>query len=330
MHSNTDYYLNKLKLAVLIPCHNESETIETVIWDFRNILPEAIIYVCDNNSNDGTDKKAKDSGAVVMHELRKGKGYAVRRLLNEVDADFYILVDGDSTYSASEVKNLLSEAIIKKAHMVVGVRIPIDPKKVFRHLHGLGNKLITKTINLLFNSNLKDVLSGYRVLSKHYAKVIPFLSRGFEIETEMTLNALEFDLQINEIPISYGCRPHESVSKLNTYRDGLLIFRTIFNIFRDCRPMLFFGIVSILLISLGLFLGIPVIIDFLRTGMVSRFPTAILSASLELLAFQMLGVGLILDTIARQRRFSQQFWLKHFDPDLSSQTKQMKSGIDVC
>lgn len=317
-NNDIDHYLKELKLAVLIPCHNESATIATVIDDFHNILPEANIYVCDNKSNDGTDKIARSAGAVVMYELRKGKGYAVRRLLNEVDADFYILVDGDSTYYASELKNMLSEAIIKKANMVVGARVPIEPKNAFRPFHGLGNKVITKTINLLFNCNFNDVLSGYRVLSKSYAKVIPFLSQGFEIETEMTLHALEFDLQINEIPILYGSRPKDSKSKLNTLRDGLLIFRTIFNIFRDCRPMLFFGIVSIILITMGLFLGIPVVIDFLRTGTVGRFPTAILAASLELLAFQMLGVGFILDTIARQRRFSQQFWLKHFNPDLRS------------
>lgn len=311
-HSSTVNYLDKLEIAVLIPCYNEAATIATVIRDFHNILPGANIYVCDNNSNDGTDKIAEDAGAIVMYELRKGKGYAVRRLLHEVDADFFVLVDGDSTYPASELKKLLSEALIKRAYMVVGSRVSIEPKKSFRPLHKLGNKVITKTINLLFNTNLTDVLSGYRVLSKNYAKVIPFLSQGFEIETEMTLHALEFDLQISEVPVSYGSRPGESVSKLNTYRDGLLIFRTIFSIFRDCRPMLFFGSISILLIILGLILGIPVIIDFLRTGLVGRFPTAILAASLELLAFQMMGVGLVLDTIARQRRFSNQFWLKHF------------------
>lgn len=312
-------YLKNFRIAILIPCYNESATIATVISDFRNILSEAEIFVCDNDSNDGTAQLAEAAGAIVLHESRRGKGYAVRRLLHEVEADLFILVDGDSTYPANELPKLLSEIIIKKAFMVVGVRSPIDPKGSFRPLHQLGNKLITKTINLLFNTNLTDVLSGYRVLSRNYAKVVPFLSRGFEIETEMTLHALEFDLPISEIPVLYGSRPQQSVSKLNTYRDGLLIFRTIFSIFRDFRPLLFFGTVSLMLIFAGLLLGIPVIIDFYKTGMVGRFPTAILAASLELLAFQMIGVGLVLDTIARQRRFFQQFWLKHFGTDPRSQ-----------
>jgi glycosyltransferase involved in cell wall biosynthesis len=308
-------YVNNLRIAILIPCYNESTTIATVISDFRNIISESDIYVCDNNSNDGTAKIAEDAGAIVIYESRNGKGYAVRRLFHEVEADYFILVDGDSTYSANELPKLLSEIIVKKAFMVVGARNSIDPRRSFRPLHQLGNKLITKTINLLFNTNLTDVLSGYRVLSRNYAKVVPFLSKGFEIETEMTLHALEFDLQISEISVSYGSRPQQSVSKLNTYRDGLLIFRTIFSIFRDSRPMIFFGTVSLILIFAGLLLGIPVIIDFYKTGMVGKFPTAILAASLELLAFQMIGVGLVLDTMARQRRFFQQFWLKHFATD---------------
>lgn len=311
-------YSKNYQIAILIPCYNESATIATVISDFRNILSDADIYVCDNNSNDGTAQIAEAAGAIVMYESRKGKGYAVRRLLHEVDADLFILVDGDSTYYANELPKLISEIILKKAFMVVGVRRPIDPKGSFRPLHQLGNKLITKIINLLFNTNLTDVLSGYRVLSRNYAKVVPFLSRGFEIETEMTLHALEFDLQISEIPVSYGSRPQQSISKLSTYRDGLLIFKTIFSIFRDCRPMLFFGTASLMLIFAGLLLGIPVIMDFYKTGMVGRFPTAILAASLELLAFQMIGVGLVLDTMARQRRFFQQFWLKHFGTDSPS------------
>jgi glycosyltransferase involved in cell wall biosynthesis len=307
--------LTNFRIAILIPCYNESATIAKVISDFRNILSDADIYVCDNDSNDGTAQIAEAAGATVMYESRKGKGYAVRRLLHEVEADFFILVDGDSTYPAVELPNLLSEIIEKKAFMVVGVRRAIDPKGSYRPLHQLGNKLITKAINLLFNTNLTDVLSGYRVLTRNYAKVVPFLSKGFEIETEMTLQALELDLHISEMPILYGSRPQQSMSKLNTYRDGLLIFRTIFSILRDCRPMLFFGTVSLILIIAGLLLGVPVIIDFYKTGMVGRFPTAILSASLELLAFQMIGVGLVLDTMARQRRFFQQFWLKHFGTD---------------
>lgn len=319
--------LKNFRIAILIPCYNESTTIATVISDFRNIIPESDIYVCDNNSNDGTAQIAEAAGAIVMYESRKGKGYAVRRLFHEVEADYFILVDGDSTYAANDLPKLLSEIIAKKAFMVVGARSPIDPRRSFRPLHQLGNKLITKTINLLFNTNLTDVLSGYRVFSKNYAKVVPFLSKGFEIETEMTLHALEFDLQISEISVSYGSRPQQSVSKLNTYRDGLLIIMAIFRIFRDCRPMLFFGTVSLMLIFAGLFLGIPIIIDFYKTGMVGRFPTAILAASLELLAFQLIGVGLVLDTMARQRRFFQQFWLKHFGTDSRSNIESKKDTM---
>lgn len=296
------------KVAVLIPCYNEAVTIAGVIADFRGALPQAGIYVCDNNSTDGTGPIAAQAGALVLNESRQGKGYAVRRLLNEVEADFYLLVDGDGTYPAATAAQLLKPVLTGQAHMVVGTRLAEHSPGAFRGMHKFGNRLITGTINLLFKSRLADVLSGYRVLTRSSVKAIPLVSKGFEIETELTLAALDFDLTVTEVPIPYGSRPKGSPSKLNTWRDGMLILRTISNIFRDYRPLLFFGTLAAILIVSGLVLGVPVIMEFLRTGLVPRLPTAVLAASLELLAFQLIGVGLVLDTMARQRRYLQQIW----------------------
>ena len=304
-HSSKD-----IDIAVLIPCYNEASTISNVVADFKAALPEARIYVYDNYPTDATGRIAKDAGAIVGHEQRQGKGYVVRRMFQEIDADYYVLVDGDGTYPASKARRLLEPALNGKAHMVVGTRLEAHEKGSFRSMHKFGNNLITKIINILFGTRLTDILSGYRVLSKSLAKGLPLISKGFEIETEMTLNALDAGLNIVEIPIPYGSRPDGSYSKLSTYRDGLLILATILTIFKDYRPLLFFGFLFLVLLIAGLSLGVPVVIEYARTGLVKRFPTAILAASLELLAFQMIGVGLVLDTMARHRRYRQELTLR--------------------
>jgi glycosyltransferase involved in cell wall biosynthesis len=294
------------EIAILIPCYNEEQTIAKVITDFRNVLPYATIYVCDNNSSDATAEIAAKAGAKVIREIRQGKGYAVRRLFQAVSADLYVLVDGDDTYSATHLNNLILYFQKEEAEMVIGTRLEEHQTGSFRHIHKFGNYLITLIINIIFNSHLTDILSGYRVFSRNYVKGIPLISKGFEIETEMTLNALDYDLPIIEVPVPYGKRPDGSVSKLNTFRDGLLIIKTIFKIFRDYRPLLFFGIFSVLFILSGLALGIPVVVEYMDTGLVPRLPTAVLAASFGLLAFQLIGVGLILDTLTSQRRCHQQ------------------------
>jgi glycosyltransferase involved in cell wall biosynthesis len=310
MNTNTIDHIQTSRIAILIPCYNEAATIAGVIEEFRSTLPSAEIYVYDNNSNDGTDRIAQSAGAIVRYELRQGKGYVVRRMFQEVDADIYIMVDGDETYSSSEVHELIKPLLTHRAHMVVGTRLAEYQAGSFRSMHRFGNSFITKIINFLFKSSLTDVLSGYRVYSRTFVKGVPLASKGFEIEIEMTLNALDSGLNILEIPIVYSKRPEGSQSKLSTYRDGLLILATILSIFRDYRPLLFFSTISLIFLLFGFYLGVPVILEFAQTGLVERFPTAILAASLEIMAFQMIGVGLVLDTMARQRRYQQEQWLR--------------------
>lgn len=303
--NKTDNSLQK-DIAILIPCYNEAQTIEKVIKDYHNVIPYASIYVCDNNSTDATAEIAEKAGAKVIKEVRQGKGYAVRKLFQEISADIYILVDGDDTYSANDLTKLISSFLKEEVEMLVGTRLEEHQTGSFRHIHKFGNHLITLIVNIIFNSHLTDILSGYRIFTRNYVKGIPLISKGFEIETEMTLNALDYDLPIIEVAVPYGKRPKGSMSKLNTFRDGLLIIKTIFKIFRDYRPLLFFGTFSILFILSGLAFGIPVVVEYMETGLVPRLPTAVLAASLELLAFQLIGVGLILDTLTRQRRCHQQ------------------------
>ena len=302
--------LKMQKIAVLIPCYNEELTIAKVVQDFKKALPEAEIFVFDNNSTDNTKEKALKAGAKVFFEKNRGKGNVVRRMFREVDADVYVLVDGDDTYPAEEVRKLIEPVIDKKADMVVGSRLERSEKGAFRKFHKFGNRLITGLINLLFKTSLTDVLSGYRAFSKTFAKGVVLVSKGFEIETEMTLRCIEVGLSIEEVPISYRSRPKGSKSKLSTFMDGFLIVSTIFNIFKDYRPFLFFSIISLFLFLLGLLFGVPVIVEYLETGYVFKLPSAVLAASLEVLSFMFFCSGIVMDSIKNFRALVQEKWLK--------------------
>lgn len=299
------------KVAVLIPCFNEALTIGKVVKDFRDALPGATIYVYDNNSNDGTGDAAREAGAIVRKEYRQGKGNVVRTMFREVDAHIYLMVDGDDTYPAGDGRGLLEPVVAGEADMVVGTRMVRYTDKAFRRFHVFGNNLVVALINILFRSSIHDCLSGYRAFSRTFVKTIPVISSGFEIETEMTTHALDKGFAIREVPIDYGKRPEGSASKLNTIKDGMLILKTVFRLFKDYRPLAFFSAISAVLFAAGLGSGIPVILEFLDTGLVPRFPTAILASALVVLSVLMFSVGLILDTIVRHQRESYELWVKN-------------------
>ena len=295
---NTSNY----KIAVLIPCYNEEQAITKVIKDFRAALPEAEIYVYDNNSTDNTVQVATDAGAIVRNELRQGKGNVIRRMFADLSADIYVLVDGDDTYDASYSPKLINKLVKDKLDMVVGSRLMDHDEAAFRHGHRFGNRMLTGFVTLLFRRSLNDMLSGYRIFSKRYVKSFPALAVGFETETELTVHAFELRMAIAEIITPYKSRPVGSVSKLRTYHDGFRILFTILKLFKEERPVIFFSIISFLLAFISLLLGIPIILEFLETGLVPRFPTAILSTSIMLLAFLSLASGVILDTVTHGRR----------------------------
>ena len=294
------------KVAVLIPCYNEAKTVVKVVTDFKKVLPEgSVIYVYDNNSTDGTAELAKEAGAVVRREYQQGKGNVIRRMFREIDAECYLMVDGDDTYPAEFAPQMIESVLEKKTDMVVGDRLSstyFEENK--RPFHSFGNDLVRKFINLLWKPKepILDVMTGMRAFSPLFIKSFPILSKGFEIETEMTIHALDNNLLIFSIPIQYKDRPHGSHSKLNTYRDGAKVLLTIFNLFRDYKPLRFFGVFSLLLGAISIVLFIPVFLEFLKTGMVPRFPTLIVSVVMMLAAFLSFVCGLILDTHAKSNR----------------------------
>ena len=296
------------KIAVLIPCYNEAITIEKVVRDFRAALPDADIYVYDNNSKDDTAKIAEKAGAIVRHEYRQGKGNVIRTMFREIDADCYIMADGDDTYPA-EYASAMAELVLNgKADMVIGDRLSttyFEENK--RPFHNFGNSLVRGCINTLWtrgkNSNkILDVMTGYRAFSFMFAKSFPILSQGFEIETEMTIHALDKNFLIESLPVNYRDRPAGSFSKLNTYVDGVKVLMTIFNLYRNYRPLKFFGSVSLLLMILALIMFLPILGDFLTTGLVPRFPTLIVSGLIAVISILSAMCGLILDTIAVNAR----------------------------
>jgi glycosyltransferase involved in cell wall biosynthesis len=289
-------------IAVLIPCYNEQETVATVVNDFKFHLPHAKIYVYDNNSTDQTVRRAIESGASVRHEYKQGKGNVVRTMFREIIADIYVMVDGDATYNAARVMDLIDPVVTGKADMTVATRLDKYEDQSFRSFHKFGNELIRQTINFLFRTNLRDVLSGYRCFSSRFIESISLLSKGFEVETELTLQALDKNLIVKEIPVEYYKRPEGSYSKLNTYLDGILVVKTIFSIFKDYRPLKFFSSVSILFFLLGIGLGTIPIIDFITTSKVFHPSTAVLASALILLSILSLTTGLVLDTINRRHR----------------------------
>jgi glycosyltransferase involved in cell wall biosynthesis len=288
------------RVAVLIPCYNEELTIETVVRQFRDELPDAQIYVFDNNSTDRTSEKARAAGALVVREPRQGKGYVVQSMFRQVDADIYVMVDGDATYSAAAVHMLIQPVLKQEADMVVGSRLHSDSQSEFKKLNRFGNNIFLGALNYIFSVRLTDILSGYRVFSREFVKNIPIFAGGFQIEAELTIKALERGYLIQEIPIDLRSRPEGSFSKISYLHDGLLILQMIFSLFRDYKPLTFFASLGLLSISAGLALGVPVISEFLRTGLVPRLPSAVLAVGLVLSGMLTTAVGLVLHTTARR------------------------------
>ena len=290
------------KIAVLIPCFNESLTIEKVVKDYKKALPESDVYVYDNNSTDHTDEIAKSAGAIVRYEYRQGKGNVIRSMFRDIEADCYLMIDGDDTYPAESAKEMCDLVLQGKADMVIGDRLSstyFEENK--RPFHNFGNEIVRRSINFLWHpkKQILDVMTGYRAFSPMFVKSFPILSKGFEIETEMTIHALDKNLLIQSMPVQYRDRPAGSESKLNTYTDGMKVLLTIFNLYRDYQPLKFFGMIALLLAVVSLILFVPVFMEFLKTGLVPRFPTLIVSTVMMLTAFLSLVCGLILDTNAK-------------------------------
>lgn len=291
------------KIAVLIPCYNESVTIEKVVKDFQRVLPEAVIYVYDNNSTDNTDEIARNAGAVVRYEYQQGKGNVIRTMFRDIQADCYIMTDGDDTYPAECAREMADLVLNKNVDMVIGDRLSstyFEENK--RPFHNIGNTMVRKMVNAFFKGNVTDIMTGYRAFSPLFVKSFPVLSKGFEIETEMTIHALDKNLHLQSVPVDYRDRPEGSESKLSTYSDGFKVITTIFKLLKDYRPLRFFGLGSLVLALLGLFLFIPVFLEYLDTGLVERFPTLIVAVTFGLASLQSLVCGLILDTVVKKDR----------------------------
>lgn len=293
----------KSKIAVLIPCYNESLTIEKVVKDYKKTLPEADIYVYDNNSKDHTDEIAKKAGAIVRYEYRQGKGNVIRTMFREIDADCYLMIDGDDTYPAENAREMCDLILEKKADMVIGDRLSstyfTENKRPF---HNLGNRLVRYSINKLFGNQIKDIMTGYRAFSYEFVKGFPVLSKGFEIETEMTIHAVDKNYKLVEIPVSYRDRPKGSVSKLNTYKDGFKVLRTIASLFKEYKPGIFFGLFASIFLLISLILGVPVFLEYFETGLVPRFPSLIVSGIFLIVALLLWITGIILGVIAKKHR----------------------------
>jgi glycosyltransferase involved in cell wall biosynthesis len=289
------------KIAVLVPCYNEEAAIAKVVKDFRAALPSAAIFVFDNNSTDRTAAVARAAGAEVFQEKHQGKGFVVRRMFTDVEADIYVLVDGDATYDAPSANRMIARLLEERLDMVVATRIDQE-KAAYRAGHRTGNRLLTAFVASMFGPAFNDMLSGYRVFSRRFVKSFPMLSAGFEIETEFTVHALELGLAVAEIDTPYYARPEGSASKLNTWRDGYRILRTIIKLYRAERPQAFFVGIGTALAIASIGLAIPILVTYVQTGLVPRLPTAILSTGLMLLAFLSIAVGLVLDTVTRGRR----------------------------
>lgn len=291
------------KIAVLIPCYNEGTTIGKVVVDFRSELPEADIYVYDNNSTDDTVEKAKKAGAIIGYERRQGKGNVVRRMLREIDADCYILVDGDDTYPVENAKEMARMVLEEKTDMVIGDRLSatyFEENK--RPLHDSGNRLVRSIINRIFHSDVKDIMTGYRAMSRRLVETLPLLSEGFEIETEMTIMALDSGLDIRQIPVQYRDRPDGSVSKLNTITDGCRILLTILKLYRDYQPLRFFSMIAVLLVVIATIVLIPVLTEYFQTGLVPRYPTLIVCGFVILFAMMMWVCGIVLEVMLAHQR----------------------------
>ena len=291
------------KIAILIPCYNEEKTIEKVIKGFIKELPKAKIYVYDNNSTDKTAKIARKNKAIVRHEPLQGKGNVIRRMFREIDAECYLMVDGDNTYDPKAAKKLTDLVLNKQVDMAIGDRLSstyfTENKRPF---HNFGNKIVRFLINKLFKSHINDIMTGYRAFSYDFVKTFPILSKGFEIETEMTIHALDKNFALKEIPVEYRDRPKGSVSKLNTFRDGFKVLRTIARLFKDYKPGFFFGLISFVFFVISLIFGVPVFAEFFKTHLVNRFPTLIFAGFMLMVSCLSLVCGIILEVVVRKHR----------------------------
>lgn len=299
------------KIAVLIPCYNESQTIEKVVTDWKKELPEATVYVYDNNSNDNTAEIARAAGAVVRYEYQQGKGNVIRRMFREIDAECYIMIDGDDTYPAEFGREMVDKVLKRNVDMVVGDRLSstyFEENK--RPFHNFGNSLVRGTINQLFKSNIRDIMTGYRAFSYQFVKTFPVLSKGFEIETEMSIHAVHKNMLVENVVIDYRDRPEGSESKLNTYTDGFKVLKTIARLYKNYKPLGFFGALSAILILVAAILFVPVLIAYFETGLVLKFPTLIVSGFIALAAIQSFFAGLILSTLVEKDRQDFEFKLQ--------------------
>ncbi|SFF77245.1 Glycosyltransferase, catalytic subunit of cellulose synthase and poly-beta-1,6-N-acetylglucosamine synthase [Halobacillus alkaliphilus] len=310
-----------MRIAVLLPCYNEEQTIGAVIEDFRKELPDADIYVYDNNSKDRTSEVAREHGAIVKKEFRQGKGHVVRSMFRDIDADYYVMADGDRTYPARFVHQLLEPLKNQEANIVIGDRLSngtyVEENK--RKFHNLGNNMVRGLINFLYKSDLKDIMTGYRAFDRLFVKSMPVMSPGFEIETEMTIHTLDKRFMIKEIPIEYKDRPEGSESKLNTLSDGYKVLNKIFTLFKEYKPMLFFSFWSILFLVFGLIAGVPVIVEFWETGFIDKIPSAILAVGLVILSVLSFACGLILDTVAANFKKQFEWELNKIKQDMKEQ-----------
>ena len=291
------------KIAVLIPCYNEEKTIGKVVKNFHNALPDAKIYVYDNNSTDNTSKIAKKEGAIVKHEYKQGKGNVVRSMFRDINAECYIMVDGDDTYSAKDAKKMCDIILEEKADMVIGDRLSGSYfKENKRKFHNTGNKLVRFIINKLFHTNINDVMTGYRAFNKKFVKGFPVLSKGFEIETEMTIHAIDKNYHCVEIPIDYKDREEGSVSKLNTFHDGYRVIKTIGILFKEFKPSVFFGFISLIFFIIAMIFGTSVVIEYYETGLVPRFPTLIVASIFLVISLLLWITGIILKVIVKKQK----------------------------
>lgn len=291
------------KIAVLIPCYNESKTIKKVVEDYKKVLPEADIYVYDNNSSDHTDEIARKAGAIVRYEYRQGKGNVIRSMFKDIEADCYLMIDGDDTYPAENAREMCDLVLNKKVDMVIGDRLSstyfTENKRPF---HNFGNRLVRGLINFLFESNVRDIMTGYRAFSYEFVKTFPVLSKGFEIETEMTIHALDKNFLLEEVKVGYRDRPAGSVSKLNTYRDGFRVLKTIGRLFKEYKPTIFFSLLSLLFLIISIGFGIPVFAEYFKTGLVPRYPTLIFSGFMLMIALVLFACGVILEVVVKKHR----------------------------
>ena len=295
--------MEKKKIAVLIPCYNESQTIAKVVKDYKKALPEADIYVYDNNSSDNTDEIAKKAGAIVRYEYRQGKGNVIRSMFRDLDYDCYLMIDGDDTYPAENAREMCDLVLNGKADMVIGDRLSSTYfQENKRPFHNIGNKMVRWFINTIFKNNIKDIMTGYRAFSYDFVKGFPILSKGFEIETEMTIHAVDKNFKVVEIPVQYRDRPEGSVSKLNTISDGIKVLKTIGRLFEEYRPALFFNIMASIFLILFLIFFSPVLIEYFKTGVVPRFPTLIVSTLFGVIAILLWITGVILEIIAKKHK----------------------------